>query len=520
MTYQDFNRRVFDFYMSRAQGDYCYLSLDDNDMAQISGDQIVPKFPLLATSWYPLLTKFNDLPQYFGLIGIQCYAAFLMEKEKDINARAYKIRLRQLLGLQNDQELHRLFSADNGQLSIQEEIWQTAQAYFKNELGLLLEIPIARSHAGRYIQYPISQCLLNKEDVRWFTLFFYQHFQPGENIPFAYFKKVFNEHDLTIKKTPHSELLLADPMTADLCMRQLYASFNNWTGEISINPAYTPQQKISIDKRGSQNTTILLIFDHGTPRFYMEDKNAAILFRELHSDWIGRSKNKQWVDGNTLFFQAMEYFQNEYESSRFFDSSQNCYILIDVTISSIGSQFLEQHCQKRYRVAKGLVLYFYEAGKTPRPYCFARFKGTQNQVSLSGGLRLDRKREYLEGFGPTINAPSNYFVLYNNKRHNYLPDEAGSGSYIVRVAGYRDVRFKITSPIALGSKVASMQYGWNLTLYAPDVNPMMEGCLLRSASTGSPQQLNRRWVNSLTAPGRSRYSGRHSLLRMLNFFKR
>jgi len=520
VNYQEFNQRVFDFYLARAQGDYCYLSLDDHDVSQLTDNEGIPVFPDLLDTWQPLLTSNLVIPSYFGLLGIQCHAAYLMHEDEFHSAQAYKDRLRELLALPKVEEVQRLCSAGSGDLRIQEEIWMAVQMYFRREQGLSLEIPKPRRYAGRYTQYPTSQCLFNREDISRLTLFFDQHFELGENIPFRYFEKVFNQHYSNLELTPHSKEVLEDPTRSHNALRQLYISFNNWNGTVYSPPSASPKKNAAVsNRRESGAKRLLLIFEQQQPVFYEEEKNSETLLRKLSTKDITVRMNHQWVDGNTLFFQPMEYFHNEYEASRFIYKDKRCYILIDTTVDSIGRRYLERSGGESFQITANLVLYQFEPDKMPFPLCFVKHEGLQQAVSLAGGLRINRRREYLVGFGPSITAPQPYLVFQQHKRIDYIPENAGPGTYVVRLAGLRDTTFTIVGLNPVPEMVPAIHYGWNITRYQVGENPSVEGCLIYTSARWKRENLTRQWINRLTGSERKPYQGPHSLLRMLNHIK-
>lgn len=519
MTYHEFNRRVFDFYLARAQGDYCYLSLDDHDVSQLTENKGIPVFPDLLDTWLPLLTDGPGIPSYFGLLGIQCHAAYQMQEDDDHSAHAYKDRLRELLGLPKVEEVQRLCSAGSGVLRIQDKIWEAVQTYFK-EFGLYLDIPSPKQYAGRYTQYPTSQCLLNKEDVNRFTLFFDQHFELGEALPFNYFEKVFNQHYSNLDLTKHGLEVLEDSARSHNALRQLYASFNSWNGAVYLPPSSSPKKSAAVaNRRTGGGKRLLLIFLEQQPVFYEEDKDGESSLQKLSPKDIIARKGHQWVDGNILFFQPLEYFKDEYEASRFFYAEKSSYILVDMTIDSVGRRHLERSGDTSFRIAANLVLYLFDPEKMPIPRCFVKHEGLQQPVSLDGGLRINRRREYLVGFGPSIGVSEPYLVFQHHKRIDYAPEQAEQGNYVVRVAGLRDTTFTIVGPTPLPEKVPAIAYGWNLVRYQVGEDPFVEGGLIHTSVCKEKENLNRQWVNRLAGRERKPYPGVHPLLRMLNHIK-
>ena len=135
MTYQEFNQKVLDYYISRATSTFFTLSLDSQELGSIISISEISHFDFLKTSWNCLLGIKDNIPQYFGLIAIQCYAASLMHNDGNNAEDNYKIRLRNLLNLEDENALQKLFIGLDKINHIQEEIWQNAKIYLENNIN-------------------------------------------------------------------------------------------------------------------------------------------------------------------------------------------------------------------------------------------------------------------------------------------------------------------------------------------------------------------------------------------------
>jgi hypothetical protein len=141
MTYLELNKTILDYYLSRASSSFFTLSIDSTELSKIVEVELVSKFACLRHSWEPLLKINNNIPQYFGLLAVQCLAASMMENDKESTAEAYQIKLRKLLGLNDDSCLQNLFKGLDPANPIQEQIWYQAKVYLKKEHNLVLQIP-------------------------------------------------------------------------------------------------------------------------------------------------------------------------------------------------------------------------------------------------------------------------------------------------------------------------------------------------------------------------------------------
>ena len=119
-----------------------------------------------------MLKKYDDgIPKFFGLLALQCHAAFIMHNDGLVTAANFRNRFIELVGISSGIHLNSLFAETyDGNLNIQEKIWVSAKSYFKKK-NIILEIPEKKSYAGRNTQFPQSQCVLNYEDLKEYYSF-------------------------------------------------------------------------------------------------------------------------------------------------------------------------------------------------------------------------------------------------------------------------------------------------------------------------------------------------------------
>lgn len=170
MTYQEFNLWSYEYFVSNnIYFDNIILSIDYVEFELEFPDRSLLAFKELNKSWNALLTPVNDIPQYFGLILLQCYAATQMERDEErrISRSNYTIHLAKLLGLDDHVKVQNLFREKEEEVPIQILIWESAKQHFKEKFNIDLLIPNRKNYHGKYIQYPKSQVLINKEDLKY-----------------------------------------------------------------------------------------------------------------------------------------------------------------------------------------------------------------------------------------------------------------------------------------------------------------------------------------------------------------
>jgi len=172
-NYKIFNKAIHDHFFSKIhKGEYVIFSVDETiiDLLCINNDidrqQLFLAITQLFRNDWSFIFTLNKAgaPNFFGFIGIQVYAAYLMHTDDQYSASAYNPRLCQLLQIEQP-ELQTFYS------KFQDKIWQELKKWGE-EKGYPIHLPQKKKGKGRYVQYPLSQALLNKEDLGKIPLLF------------------------------------------------------------------------------------------------------------------------------------------------------------------------------------------------------------------------------------------------------------------------------------------------------------------------------------------------------------
>ena len=424
---------------------------------------------------------------YFGVIALQCLAASEMEKDDQNNANAYQIRLKSILNIENDYELQLLFKG-NSIKPIQEELWYEAKRYLKEEYNLNLEIPERKEHAGRYVQYPKSQSLLNSEDLKYFTVFFLEEFQIKEFIDFFYFENRFNSRLSSLNLSKRTLILLADPLKRKLCIHQVFNYYCNWDGEVfDFDISRKTILKTQIGSPDKYHK-LFLLFEQGLPVFYINDKMIAENHIFTLIEYFKFHRNK-----NMIIFKESEYYPNEYENSRFIYMDTPCYILIDMIKRSYELESLENNNIGKIEIGDTYVLFKLKLSDNLRRSFLAEYINEPHPIKLSGGIRLNRKFEYLQGYGPTIFSNYEYVIIFESKKYEYSPEKSSIGLYKIRVDNYPDVEFTIINKAEQLDCIKSKRKGWNLKCLCIDEKFDLEGLIINSDKRNN-KSLIREWI--------------------------
>lgn len=463
MTYIDFNKNAFQYFYQKAHLPYCTFAVDNEAIAIICAGTPLPVFTTLHSSWTSLLSG-GDIPQYFGLLAIQCYAATLMENDHDGSIKAYKLRLMQLINLKTIEELNGLFEEHLGGRPIQESIWLAAQKYVVDHWGQQLTLPFVRTHAGRYVQFPKSQALLNKEDLKNFALIFGQYFPAPENISFDYFRNHLNGYFKEIS-SERVRNIFTDPLKSDAAYKQAYNYFLSWSG------TYQPVWPKHAAAKSSQQ--IILVFDKELPRFY-----SLSNLMEVSGEKILKSSDFYSFHKELKIFNKKEYTEDEYEDSPSIHSNEECYILLrNYNPIDVYKFLLNRHLEK-FNLPDNHTLFRILPDESVINTVLKEYSSVQHLIKLSGGLRITSRRVYFSRLGPTIQAKTKYQVFLHGILVHYNPLACIQGIYIVQAENSVGISFIITERSSLSKIVETRNFGWRFSDLSLGNAPEMEGALL------------------------------------------
>lgn len=510
MNYIDFNNRALAFYTERAKTSFCSLSLDRNEFELLVGTSEAMPFEELKDDWGFLAQKANDIPLYFGLIALQCFAATQMEEDDNVTDDAYVFRLQKLLGLSVD--LQQFFKTPIGSETIQEKIWYDAKLFLENQYGLKLDIPNRKFYRGRYVQYPLSQLLLKTEDLKDFTPIFSEYFLPDEDIPFDFFRAKLNDwFPKTI--SARAERLLNDPVKRSRCYEQLFNYFQSWTGEVfNKRRPCSPKPKSPSKVEYNYKEKIILVIDEDQFDFFYKKNHVSL-------DSLFSLDECHYFHRGILLFNPIPDYDSDFEHSRFLYLRTVTYLLVDRQYKEKEYNFLEENALKKYQLFPGKTLFLYSTSSINNSHPLRDYFYQVNPVFLKGGIKLDRSNLFLFSFGPFIDYDEEFTVLFENKPIEYNPQTALPGNYKVRVEHYRDICFSIIN-VNCYEKITSLSRGWDFRTMLLTERPILEGCMLHSTDQ-STQHPIRGWINAnLGIITKKRDHGSNSILITLEYARR
>ncbi|OQP62907.1 hypothetical protein A3860_26730 [Niastella vici] len=488
MTYKDFNKKALNFYLSRANSAFFTFSIDHSELMFILTNDRIPLFRRLESNWTLLLKEDEGIPQYFGLIALQCYAGTRMEDDEVISERVYNARLLQVLQLEGI-DVQSLYKDGNSDNPAQELIWCAAREYLLKIHGLRLKIPEPRVFSRRYVQFPISQILLNTEDLKQFTVFFAEHLIADENIPYQLFREMLLRW-IPGRVTARCVRVLSDEDKREKCLEQVFNYYQRWDGNIyKKDDPNKNAQNITVKHADSKGRILLSVFD-GHPEFIFDNES-------IDPHQVLQLKNYFYFHKGVLLFNPIPDYDDDFEDSRLLIKSDcEYYILISRSYDQNLFSYLECCCLSKTYFPSGAWLFRFKVDDHI-PYCLRKYFYLINPAQLHSGIKLNRTNAFLKGFGPSIEYDRLFRVIYNSHPVIYNPETAETGKYIVRTNDYRDVIFYIEdSPKEIF--ITSSNKGWNLFNLSVSDAPGMEGCLIKSFPSGKIHPV-REWINIQTS---------------------
>lgn len=509
MNYQEFNRRVFEFYISRPNSTFFTFSIDKYQFDQLIYNIDLDTFIELRDRWIFLLENDDkNLPQYFGIIAIQCLAASQMHNDGYYSSNAYQVRLIEILNLDDNNELQILFRGDNVNNPIQERIWYSAKSYLKKEFNYELSLPKKRSKAGRYVQYPISQALLNTEDLKLFTCFFSEEFRVKEKIRFDYFKNRLVNSLTNIDVSKKIDRLLTDENKKELCFRQLFEFYNDWDGEI-YSKLNKKKKNIIVSKITNSpkmaDERLVLILENNSFKFYL---NINPIDNVLLLD-----RYKYLPSKDLMIFQEMEHYDCEYENSRFIYEDEICFILLNISLKRQEYRYLEDNNIYKWELGNNYMLYQCKFNPDNKIHPFRKYI-SDRILSLDGGLKIGIYN-YLVGFGPQINCLEKHRILHQDRQVDYDPETAAAGVYKIRVDNFKDLEFQLTKSYQNEELISVFHKSQILNIYNIPTNKLyIDGCFLLNINYSDDDV--REWIDvNLEREGIKEYQGNNISIKTL-----
>lgn len=433
-SYNKFNKWVFNYYL-----DNCILNEINSLSIPLSEiEEFVNEYDIALDSfkevnsrnWFYLLKEKEGIPQYLGLIALQCLAAFKMQNQNGKTAANFKIPFADLVGIMDVNDLTIFFSEEyDDDLKVQEKIWYSAQLFFKNR-NIKIILPKKTRYAGRFIQFPKSQIVLNHEDLKEYNLFFTEISKEFECISFDDFKKFyFNEitsfrGEFRRENNTKNESQLSK-IERKIKLKQIFDFYcsDDWT-------SISKKNKIGNDI-SNKNYIIkfspdeLLLYDQHHKR--LEDLNSLI-------------KNNSF-----MIFKENKYYPNEFESVNSI-SIEGHYVLLIYRSAAYDKEIRESidfFLPVSYKNQKHNILIFKIESTDKLPGFLVNKVFSEYPIELKG-FKLLGEKKYFVDHPPTLHLKENiHYHIYHNKKRIDKNQINKIGKYLIKVNGYSNYNFEL-----------------------------------------------------------------------------
>lgn len=456
--YEEINKGfVYRFFNEESKGETIFFVIDEDVINEFSvsftsGDKkkllncLVNRF---SEDWDYASSVKNELPQFFGLIALQVYAAFCRQNGDSFTDAAYLPQLSQLLNGMNLNKIERLFK------KYQDELWINFKNW-ANQNHYEIIIPEKKRDRNRYVQYPLSQALFRVADLKKMGTVFDQYgLIPHEPIHKDDFNEIINNaaRECAIFNSSYIKRLIKNQKKRKGIIDQIYRYYLKWDGEV---------QEVQISQKSVPSTPSAF------GNIYFDECNMSIIVNpKFMIDEIQITK-----DG--VFDILEKHFRLKYKDILFFGKDDDYedfwaylkgvekdkeYILL-LKINSKDLKELEKEGHKIEKVSSDC-----RKVKTIANSEYLLKKYLQKKhISISGGLKIDPRikwNAWIEGGGPDIISQEDLcFVWINKEKSNFKEDllyNLPVGDIELKFENFSPIGFSIEPSI---QSVEKLNSGW------------------------------------------------------------
>lgn len=482
MDYRQFNRNVYSYYIENLiPNEYNTLTIPKSDFEDLIEDvRYIHTFKEVKEYDWSLLLKFDEnIPKYFGLLALQCHAVFMMQNDGNVTAANFRDRFITITDISSKQKLNQLFAEKyNDKLNIQEKIWLHAKSFFEQK-KILLDLPNPKSHAGRYTQFPESQCVLNYEDLKEYRNFYNHIYTNYETIDYENFISEFKKYRSRLYgqlKRPNNLSSLKE--NEEKIKRRQIFDFYNSSEWLRFENSSPNKKLINKDFIAKLENDKVVIFDEDFEVFsnysYLLDKNKLAFFKqdEVYKTEFTKSSK---VEKNTFYI----IITSSYELSRELLSKKGK----EINLNPFSSKFF------------GVLINLEEE----LPSCLSNYQNQEFPVKIIG-KKISSKRQYLLSNLPHLqsNDGITYALYCNNKRvEGNQPNS--SGKYMIKVNGYTSLSFEIIDEVKILDDILEPDVMLNTANLSYSSDGNMSGLGINAVNSEEEDIFSiNKWIKSLT----------------------
>lgn len=516
MSYNKFNEYIYHhFFNDENIGETIILAVDDSIISDFCNLFEITKEELDISvrqkyrhSWDLTLTEEMDIPQYIGFIAIQIYLASQMQNEGDFSDRQFNPRLSQYLDISTNklQELYRLY---------QDSLWQ-GLVEWTTENNFNICIPEMKSGKGRFVQYPLSQALLNKEDLKNAPkLFENVGLKLDENLNLGNFTTLITDSDRYIFPTHYYRVKtrLMKEGQIEMLYMQLFDFYNNvWNGE------YPEEEEEKREKGGKRyvihKSKTNLVLDNQLENLEIVNHQNEVLRRfALNNSLLFGLINKEYrlFYSNLLIF-SKDVDYNEWVDCRYLNLGEEQVIvcmshsIVKLKIHELDQNY-EDFSNQYFSIFKVRL-----SNEMPNHYYWDDYLyRVKKNYKFEFGLKLSRNA-WMLGAGPMITFTEETDVWINGKKQILNEDnlciycrDYPHGTYRLKVKGCQVERFSIEKPAVFH---IDDKHGWQIDKLDAKWQPNEDKYQIEGLSTCFPIQTEktnaRTWINALTKQNKNK----------------
>lgn len=505
--YNKFNSWVYEYYISNCipfQLNTLSIPSSEIENFTIENDIEISRFnELNKFSWLELLKVKNEIPQYFGLLALQCLAAFKMQNQDGLTAANFKVRFAEIIGITNYNDLNSFFSEDfDNKFKIQEKIWYNAKEFFENK-NIKVNIPKITVNAGRFIQFPKSQIILNYEDLKEYVTFFKLINEEFESVSFEDFKKFyvnnisdfrnsFRRNNNTKSDNEWSEI------EKKIKIKQIFDYYCTEDWEGLFQKAKTKEKVSNVNYIIKLIDDQLFLFDEYHNR--LEDFNSLI------------RKNR------FMMFRKNNDYPNEYESVNSFSvNDSNIFIVYNSPANSNEIRILKKNFQYDSYVSEKNNFFVFKIIYSEQLPDFLINKFVSSHPIELIGFKVSGKKQYFVNYPPKIKCLKDIpYHIFFQKRKIQKNEINKVGKYSIKINGYSNYNFELLeSPVLdYSSNTNENSLVFKSLNYLDDKVATISGLQINYENKSNVESLTiNNWINSLS--GKKIYS-ENQLLKLIS----
>jgi hypothetical protein len=470
MIYSQFNDYIKNkFFSSVSIGSHVVLSVDKQvidefcNYTKISEQQLNNEFKQrFYENWSFALQTEN----FFGLIAIQVYIAHLMHEnhknEKIISASNYNEIFSKYIGVSTS-VIQRLYS------DYQNNLWHKfADWAIQNSFSL--NLPEKSEGPWSKVKYPLSQALLNQEDLAHLpNLFANVGLRSAESLSFIDFLGIVKKSESIQFLTNHyfkvKERLSKDD-NEELLYRQVFEYYCSWDGEINKKERQKVKVISNIDEQRSQ---LFLTSDKTQLRIIYN--NSPIENIDINSRDLFQKTNKYYrLPYSDIMIFVKDEIYEDWEITRYLEFGRTNLIICkrDDPYEYLAKR-IDPNCILNQKRFYSLIEIDITQNYIPDSRWEQYFSKQALPVTIQNGLKIDRNAWIFQA-GPDLYFDQKVDSWINSKKVEFPDDnliirlkECDIGMYVLKIRNHKPIHIEIREP---GCNYSECIHGWQI-----DKNP-------------------------------------------------